>query len=81
MVDGHMLLEREFVKQSTLIDLSLTHHHLHSSFDNWSESLNQPRRNLRLFQQNPIALRTLSCSLRLAAHSQERSCGASPGAL
>jgi transposase len=28
---------RELIKQSTLIDLPLTHHHLHSRFDNWSE--------------------------------------------
>jgi hypothetical protein len=32
MVGRHMPLEREFVKQSALIDLPLTHHHLHSSF-------------------------------------------------
>jgi hypothetical protein len=47
-----MLLERELVKQSTLIDLSLTHHHLHSRFDDWSESAKQHHRNLRVFQQN-----------------------------
>jgi hypothetical protein len=32
--------------------LPLAHHLLHSSLDNWSESLKPPRRNLRLFQQN-----------------------------
>jgi hypothetical protein len=52
MVDGHMLLEREIVKQSTLIDLPLTHHHLHSRFDNWSESAKQHHRNSKVFQQN-----------------------------
>src|SRR5262245_23574297 len=52
MVERHMLLERELVKQRTLIDLPLAHHHLHSRCDNWSESVKQPQRNLRLFQQN-----------------------------
>jgi multiple sugar transport system substrate-binding protein len=32
--------------------LPLTHHRLHSRFDNWSESVKWPQRNLRLFQQN-----------------------------
>jgi hypothetical protein len=41
MAGWHMLLERELVKQSTLIDLPLTHHHLHSHCDNWSESAKQ----------------------------------------
>jgi hypothetical protein len=52
MVGRHMLLERKLAKQNTLIDLPLTHHHLHSSCDDWSESVEVPRRN-RLFQQNP----------------------------
>ena len=52
MVGRHMLLERELIKQSTLIDLPLTQHHLHSRCDNWSKSAKQPHRNLRLFQQN-----------------------------
>jgi hypothetical protein len=39
VVGGHLLLERELIKQSTLIDLPLTYHHLHSRFDNGSESL------------------------------------------
>jgi hypothetical protein len=47
-----MPLERELVKQGTLIDLPLTQHHLHSRCDNWSESAKQHRRNLRVFQQN-----------------------------
>jgi hypothetical protein len=34
MVDGHLLLERELIKQSTLIDLPLTHHYLHPCCDN-----------------------------------------------
>jgi hypothetical protein len=52
MVDRPMLLERELVKQSTLIDLSLAHHHLHSRFNDWRESAKQHHRNLRVFQQN-----------------------------
>jgi hypothetical protein len=52
MVDRHMLLERELIKQSTLIDLPLTQHHLHSRCDNWSESTKWHHRNLRVFQQN-----------------------------
>jgi hypothetical protein len=52
MVDRHMLLDRELIKQSTLIHLPLTHHRLHSPFDNWRESVQRPQRNLRLFQQN-----------------------------
>jgi hypothetical protein len=47
-----MLLDRELVKQSTLIDLPSPHHHLHSRYDDWSESVTLPRRN-SLFQQNP----------------------------
>jgi hypothetical protein len=42
VVGGHPLLKRELVKQSTLIDLPLTHHHLHSRYDDWSESVNRP---------------------------------------
>jgi hypothetical protein len=42
MVDWHMLLERELVKQSTLIDLPLTHHHLHSSFVTGVNQQNNP---------------------------------------
>jgi hypothetical protein len=45
MVGGHMLLDRKLIKQSTLFDLPLTHHHLHSRFDNWSESAKQRHRN------------------------------------
>ena len=33
MVERHMLLDRELVKQSTLIHLPLTHHHLHPRCD------------------------------------------------
>ena len=66
MVDGHMPLERQLVKQSSLIDLPLTHHHLHPRCENWSESVKQPQRNLSLLQQNrsylAIAL-TSGCGL------------------
>jgi hypothetical protein len=51
MVGWHMLLDRELVKQSTLLDLPSTHHHLLSRCDDWSESVKGSRRN-RLFQQN-----------------------------
>jgi hypothetical protein len=52
MVKRHMLLNRELVKEGPLLDMPLTHHLLHSSFDNWSESAKQHHRNLRVFQQN-----------------------------
>jgi hypothetical protein len=52
MVERHMLLKRELVKEGALLDLPLTHHLLHSSFGNWNESAKQHRRNLRVFQQN-----------------------------
>jgi hypothetical protein len=44
------------VKQSTLIDLPITQHHLHSRFDNWSESAKQHHCNSRVF--NRIESRT-----------------------
>jgi hypothetical protein len=31
--------------------LPLTHHHLHSRFDNWSESVNQRQRNPEFFNR------------------------------
>jgi hypothetical protein len=39
VVGGHLPLQQELIKQSTLIDLPLTHHHLHSRFQNGSEAL------------------------------------------
>ena len=39
VVGGHLLIERKLIKQSTLIDFPITHHRLHSCFDNWSKSL------------------------------------------
>jgi hypothetical protein len=61
MVRGHLLLKRELVKQSALIDLPFTHHHLHSRFDDWSESAKQHHCNLSVFQQN----RTIAAAVLL----------------
>ena len=48
----YMLLQRERVEQSTLIDLPIAHHRLYSSLDDGSESATAEYCNPRLFQHN-----------------------------
>jgi hypothetical protein len=51
MVDGHMLLERKLVKQSTLIDLPLAHHHLHSALITGVNHYNDPAATSEFFNR------------------------------
>jgi hypothetical protein len=51
MVDGHVLLERELVKQSTLIDLPLAHHHLHSALITGVNHYNDPAATSEFFNR------------------------------
>src|SRR5262245_60923296 len=52
MIGRHVSLEREVIKQSTLIHPPLAQHRMSPPLPPWSESARERRRNFRVFQQN-----------------------------